>query len=148
MSELLTIALYMLICRELGQPAYFSGSEYFWTSLDDRDPTIFPATNTHTANEPFNHANSDVIVWKHLWQDFEVYLGVENPEPFFNKAAGQVPTNTLSNEIDMMVCARDKRGFGNVLWKIMEGGLRRSSGDLGVLQLGDGEGLVYGFVGA
>jgi hypothetical protein len=29
MSEVLTIIIYMLICRELNQPATFPGNEYF-----------------------------------------------------------------------------------------------------------------------
>jgi hypothetical protein len=116
MSELLTIALYMLICRELGQPAYFTGNEYFWTSLNNdsyapslADLMMFASTNAHTANEAFNHANGDIFVRKHMWQDFVGYLGIGSPKPVFNKAAGQV--DTLPNEIDMVEWARDKRGF-------------------------------------
>ncbi|KAJ0421362.1 hypothetical protein BJY00DRAFT_323348 [Aspergillus carlsbadensis] len=115
MSELLTIALYMLICRELQQPAYFPGTEYFWTSIDDNsyapslaDLTIWACTTPHAANEAFNHANGDIFVWKHMWQDFATYLGVEAPEPVFSKASGRA--ETLANEIDMVQWAADKRG--------------------------------------
>jgi hypothetical protein len=85
----------MLICREPGQPADVLGNEYFWTSLNNdsyvpslAERTIFTATNTHTAHEAFNHANGDVLVWKHMWQDFAMYLGVESPEPVFDTAVG------------------------------------------------------------
>ncbi|KAF5866479.1 hypothetical protein ETB97_012033 [Aspergillus alliaceus] len=114
MSEALTVAIYMLICRELGQPAQFPGNEYFWNSIDDNsyapslaDLTIHATTHDHCKNEDFLHSNGDVFVWRYLWQDVAKYFGVEAPEPQFDKAVGQ--TNTLNNEIDMVEWAKDKR---------------------------------------
>ncbi|KAB8208680.1 hypothetical protein BDV34DRAFT_210730 [Aspergillus parasiticus] len=114
MSEALTVAIYMLICRELGQPAQFPGNEYFWNSIDDNsyapslaDLTIHATTKNHCKNEDFLHCNGDVFVWKYMWQDVAKYFGVEAPEPQFNKAAGQA--DTLNNEIDMVEWAKDKR---------------------------------------
>ncbi|GAQ45726.1 hypothetical protein AtubIFM61612_010506 [Aspergillus tubingensis] len=114
MSEALTIAIYMLICRELNQPATFPGNEYFWNSIDDNsyapslaDLTVWASSQEHCRNEVFNHVNGDVFVWKHMWQDVAKYFGVEVPEPTFEKAAGQA--KTLSNEIDMVEWAKDKR---------------------------------------
>ncbi|GFN11701.1 hypothetical protein AtubIFM56815_009240 [Aspergillus tubingensis] len=115
MSEALTIAIYMLICRELNQPATFPGNEYFWNSIDDNsyapslaDLTVWASSQEHCRDEAFNHVNGDVFVWKHMWQDVAKYFGVEVPEPKFEKAAGQA--KTLSNEIDMVEWAKDKRG--------------------------------------
>ncbi|RAK89220.1 NAD-dependent epimerase/dehydratase [Aspergillus costaricaensis CBS 115574] len=114
MSEALTIAIYMLICRELHQPATFPGNEYFWNSIDDNsyapslaDLTVWASSQEHCRDEVFNHVNGDVFVWKHMWQDVAKYFGVEVPEPKFEKAAGQA--KTLSNEIDMVEWAKDKR---------------------------------------
>ncbi|KAI9037862.1 SDR family oxidoreductase [Aspergillus affinis] len=114
MSEALTIAIYLLICRELNQPGQFPGNEYFWTSIDDNsyapslaDLTVYATTKDHCKDEAFNHCNGDVFVWKYLWQDVAKYFGVEVPEPKFEKAAGQA--KTLSNEIDMVEWAKDKR---------------------------------------
>ncbi|GLB07653.1 hypothetical protein AtubIFM57258_003002 [Aspergillus tubingensis] len=114
MSEALTIAIYMLICRELNQPATFPGNEYFWNSIDDNsyapslaDLTVWASSQEHCRDEVFNHVNGDVFVWKHMWQDVAKYFGVEVPEPKFEKAAGQA--KTLSNEIDMVEWAKDKR---------------------------------------
>ncbi|RAH59117.1 NAD-dependent epimerase/dehydratase [Aspergillus piperis CBS 112811] len=114
MSEALTIAIYMLICRELNQPAAFPGNEYFWNSIDDNsyapslaDLTVWASSQEHCRDEVFNHVNGDVFVWKHMWQDVAKYFGVEVPEPKFEKAAGQA--KTLSNEIDMVKWAKDKR---------------------------------------
>lgn len=84
MSEALTVAIYMLICRELGQPAQFPGNEYFWNSIDDNsyapslaDLTIHATTKDNCKNEDFLHCNGDVFVWKYLWQDVAKYFGVE-----------------------------------------------------------------------
>ncbi|KAJ5725296.1 uncharacterized protein N7483_006653 [Penicillium malachiteum] len=114
MSEVLTILIYMLICRELGQPANFPGNEYFWNSIDDNsyapslaDLSVFVTSHDHCKDEAFNHVNGDVFVWKHVWQDLAAYFGIEVPEPKFDKAAGQA--NTLANEIDMVEWAKDKR---------------------------------------
>ncbi|OJZ85243.1 hypothetical protein ASPFODRAFT_208412 [Aspergillus luchuensis CBS 106.47] len=120
MSEALTIAIYMLICRELDQPATFPGNEYFWNSIDDNsyapslaDLTVWASSQEHCRDEVFNHVNGDVFVWKHMWQDVAKYFGVEVPEPKFEKAAGQA--KTLSNEIDMVEWAKDKRA----VWEIV-----------------------------
>lgn len=114
MSEVLTIVIYMLICRELGQPAHFPGNEYFWNSIDDNsyapslaDLTVFAACHDHCKDEAFNHVNGDIFVWKHIWQDFAAYFDLEVPEPKFNKASGRI--DTLTNEIDMVEWAKDKR---------------------------------------
>ncbi|KAI2695454.1 hypothetical protein CBS147332_9383 [Penicillium roqueforti] len=114
MSEVLTIIIYMLICRELGQPANFPGNEYFWNSIDDNsyapsvaDLTVFAASHENCKNEAFNHVNGDIFVWKYIWQDFAAYFGIEVPEPNFVKARR---ADTLSNEIDMVEWAKDKRG--------------------------------------
>ena len=114
MSEVLTIAIYMLICREMGEPAHFPGNEYFWNSIDDNsyapslaDLSVWAASQDHCQDEAFNHVNGDVFVWKHIWQDFAAYFGLEVPEPNFQKASGQA--DTLANEIDMVEWAQDKR---------------------------------------
>ena len=84
MSEVFTLALYMLICRELGQPANFPGNEYFWNTVDDNsyapslaDLTVYVASQDQCKDEDFNHTNGDVFIWKYIWQDFAAYLGVE-----------------------------------------------------------------------
>lgn len=84
MSEVLTIVIYMLICKGIDEPAKFPGNEYFWNSIDDNsyapslaDLTVFAASRDSCKNEAFNHVNGDVFVWKHIWQDFAAYFGLE-----------------------------------------------------------------------
>ncbi|PKX88822.1 SDR family oxidoreductase [Aspergillus novofumigatus IBT 16806] len=110
----LTIVIYMLICRELNEPAKFPGNEYFWNSVDDSsyapslaDLSVWAVSHDHCKDEAFNHVNGDVFVWKYLWQDIAEYFGLKVPEPKFEKAAGQA--ETLSNEIDMVEWAKDKK---------------------------------------
>ncbi|KAL2831202.1 hypothetical protein BDW59DRAFT_169906 [Aspergillus cavernicola] len=50
MSEAVTLALYMLICKELGEVPRFPGSKYFYEAVD----------GAHK-NEAFNHANGDTL---------------------------------------------------------------------------------------
>ncbi|KAL2799015.1 hypothetical protein BJX66DRAFT_322507 [Aspergillus keveii] len=114
MSEVVTVAIYMLICRELNQPAIFPGNEYFWNAIDDNsyapslaDLTVWAVSEDRCKNEIFNHTNGDVFVWKHIWSDFAAFLGLEVPEPTFTKATGQA--TSLSNEIDLISWAKDKR---------------------------------------
>ncbi|RDW79235.1 SDR family oxidoreductase [Aspergillus mulundensis] len=114
MSEVATVAIYMLICRELNQAPVFPGNEYFWNSVDDNsyapslaDLTVYAVTQDHCKNEAFNHANGDVFVWKHIWTDFAAFLGLEAPEPEFEKARGQA--SSLANEVDLSEWAKDKR---------------------------------------
>jgi hypothetical protein len=86
MSEVVTVAIYMLICRELNQAAIFPGNEYFWNTIDDNsyapslaDLTVWAVSEDRCKNEIFNHTNGDVFVWKHIWSDFAAFLGIEVP---------------------------------------------------------------------
>ncbi|KAI9923925.1 hypothetical protein ASPWEDRAFT_436420 [Aspergillus wentii DTO 134E9] len=114
MSEALTMAMYFLICRELGDSGMFPGNEYFWTSIDDSsyspslaDLSVWATTQEQCKDEAFNHSNGDIFVWKYFWPAIGKYFGLEVPEPNFQKAVGQA--ETLSNEFDMMEWAKDKR---------------------------------------
>lgn len=84
MSEALTLAIYILCCRELGVPPLFPGNKFFWNSVDDNssscslaDMSVWAATTEHCVNEDFNHTNGDVFIWKHFWPKLTKYFGVE-----------------------------------------------------------------------
>ena len=81
MNEALTIAMYLLICRELGTEAPMPTNQRYWEGTDDvsfgpliADLTIYVSTNTHCANEAFNIANGDHITWKYLWPRLAAYF--------------------------------------------------------------------------
>lgn len=84
MSAALTLAIYILCCRESGQVPIFPGNKFFFNSVDDcsyapslADMSVWAATGEHTKNEAFNHTNGDVIVWKYFWPKVARYFGVE-----------------------------------------------------------------------
>lgn len=84
MSEAITLALYILICRELGDIPKFPGNKYFYEAVDDSsfaggiaDMTIWATTNDHTKNEAFNHANGDNYVWKYFFRKVGRYFDLE-----------------------------------------------------------------------
>ena len=84
MTEALTLAVYFLLCRELGQPPNFPGNEYIWNGVDDKsyapsiaDLAVFASTHDHCADQAFNHANGDVFIWKNFWPKLAAYWGME-----------------------------------------------------------------------
>ncbi|KAM5363919.1 hypothetical protein ACJZ2D_011771 [Fusarium nematophilum] len=96
MSAALTLAIYILCCKEAGKVPVFPGNKFFYNSVDDAsyapslaDMNVWAATNEHTKNEAFNHTNGDVIVWKYFWPKLAAYFGVEIPENQEWKASGE-----------------------------------------------------------
>ena len=84
MSEAITLSMYMLINKELGQIPKFPGNKYFYTAVDDcsyapaiADITIWATTNEHTKDEAFNSVNGDTYVWKYLFQAVGAYFGID-----------------------------------------------------------------------
>jgi hypothetical protein len=84
MSEAITMALYFLICRELGQEPVFPGNAYFYNSVDDcssakglADISVWAVTQEHTKDEAFNHVNGDTYVWRYFWPRMGRYFGVD-----------------------------------------------------------------------
>lgn len=84
MSAALTLAIYILCCKENGKVPVFPGNKFFFNSVDDSsyapslaDMSVWASTGEHTKNEAFNHTNGDVIVWKYFWPKLGKYFGVE-----------------------------------------------------------------------
>lgn len=84
----LTLAVYAAVCRELGRPFVFPGSEVRWNSLGDITDSrilaaqmIWAATDPAGANEAFNTVNGDVFRWRTMWPRLAEMLGVE-PEGY------------------------------------------------------------------
>ena len=83
-----TLAVQSVLCRELGLPFVFPGSETQWNSVTDMtdagllaEHMLWAATDAETANEAFNVVNGDVFRWRSLWPRLARELGVE-PEGF------------------------------------------------------------------
>lgn len=84
MSEAITLALYMLINKELGQVPRFPGNKYFYNAVDDSsyaaglaDISVWATTQEHTKNEAFNHVNGDTFVWRYFFKKIGAYFGMD-----------------------------------------------------------------------
>jgi nucleoside-diphosphate-sugar epimerase len=80
----LTLAVQASICRELGQPFIFPGSETQWNSLTDMTDSgllaehmIWAATADGVGDEAYNIVNGDVFRWRRMWPALAAYFGVE-----------------------------------------------------------------------
>jgi nucleoside-diphosphate-sugar epimerase len=68
------IGAYAAICRELGVPLNFPGTDTCWNSLSEATDArqlgramVFLSTSAKARNEAFNVTNGDLFRWKHLW---------------------------------------------------------------------------------
>ncbi|RSL89698.1 hypothetical protein CEP52_014817 [Fusarium oligoseptatum] len=115
MSMALTLALYMLCCREMGQPPVFPGNKFFYNScVEDSsyapsiaDMSVWAVTTEHAKNEAFNHANGDVFVWKHVWTKIGRHFGIEVPE--FTEWAAKGDEQRMANNFLMTEWSKDKK---------------------------------------
>jgi nucleoside-diphosphate-sugar epimerase len=79
-----TLAVYASVCRELGKPMVFPGSQAQWdgiTDMTDADLLAsqleWAATTELARNQDFNAVNGDVFRWKWMWPRLAQYFGVE-----------------------------------------------------------------------
>ncbi|WP_026911706.1 SDR family oxidoreductase [Patulibacter minatonensis] len=84
----LTIGAQAALCRELGRPFVFPGSEEQWNGVCDvtdadllAEHMTWAATTPRAADTAFNVVNGDVFRWRTLWPRIAEHLGVE-PEGF------------------------------------------------------------------
>ncbi|KAM0199753.1 hypothetical protein ACHAQD_012050 [Fusarium lateritium] len=119
MSMALTLAIYMLCCREMGVPPVFPGNKFFFNQcVDDSsyapsiaDLSVWAVTDEYTKNEAFNHQNGDVFVWKQLWSKLGAYFGIQVPE--FTEWAAEGGHQRMANNFLMTEWHKDKE----VVWK-------------------------------
>ena len=84
MNMALTLAVYATLCKELGRPFIFPGSEMQWNGLTDvtdadlvSEQMIWAATHREGRNEAFNTANGDVFRWRWLWPQLAAFFGLD-----------------------------------------------------------------------
>jgi nucleoside-diphosphate-sugar epimerase len=84
LNEALTIAMYFLICRELGTAAPMPTNQRYWEGTEDvsyapliADLTIFVSTRKSCANEAFNVTNGDYFSWRYMWPRLAASLGAK-----------------------------------------------------------------------
>lgn len=78
------IAVYALLCRELGQPFSFPGTHAAFNALYQVTSTdhlvaglAWMSESTVAANQAYNMVNGDYIRWANLWPVFARYFDVE-----------------------------------------------------------------------
>src|ERR1041385_4374994 len=83
MNMALTLSVYATICKELGRPFVFPGSEMQWNGLTDvtdadlvSEQMIWAATHDGGRNQAFNTANGDVFRWRWLWPQLAACFGL------------------------------------------------------------------------
>jgi nucleoside-diphosphate-sugar epimerase len=97
----LTLATYASICRHLGRPFVFPGSETQWNGVTDMtdstvlaEQMVWASTSPTGANEAFNVVNGDIFRWRWMWPQLAAYFGVEpvgfdtNPRPLEQQMEG------------------------------------------------------------
>jgi nucleoside-diphosphate-sugar epimerase len=105
MNMVLTISAYATICKELGRPFVFPGSELQWNGLTDvtdadllAEQILWAGTHEAGQDEAFNIANGDVFRWRSLWpriaEQFDVpWEGFDGePRPLQQSMAGMDET--------------------------------------------------------
>jgi nucleoside-diphosphate-sugar epimerase len=80
------IAVYASICKEVGLPFRFPGSEKCWTVLWEvvdagllAQGMVWAATEPKCSNEAFNFSNGDLIRWCNIWDKISEFFGLEVP---------------------------------------------------------------------
>ncbi|KPM37967.1 hypothetical protein AK830_g8611 [Neonectria ditissima] len=118
MSMALTLGMYMLCCREMGQVPIFPGNKLFYSTADDcsyapsiADMAVWAMTNENARNEAFNHVNGDVFLWKYFWPKLGNYFGIDPwpkiPEQLEWNALGE--DEQMANNFHMVEWAKDKK---------------------------------------
>lgn len=79
-----TIAVQASLCKQLGRPFVFPGSETQWNGLTDMtdagllaEQMLWAATSPAGADEAFNIVNGDVFRWRWMWPRIAAFFGVE-----------------------------------------------------------------------
>lgn len=119
MNEALTIALYFMVCKELGVEAKMLTNQIYWEGYDDvsdfrliADISVWASTHPHAGNEAFNITNGDYFSWKHMWPRLAAYFGASaSSEQVFAKPRPEYGQTQLdSSFVDW---ASDKEGVWN-----------------------------------
>jgi nucleoside-diphosphate-sugar epimerase len=84
MNMVLTLSAYATICKELGMPFVFPGSEKQWNSVTDvtdagllADQIIWASADEAGHDQAFNIANGDVFRWRWLWPQIADHFGLK-----------------------------------------------------------------------
>jgi nucleoside-diphosphate-sugar epimerase len=95
MNTILLIGVFAAICRELGLPLRFPGTEgHLIETCDARVLTkaiLWAGESPAARNEIFNVANGDCFMWEHLWPTFARVFNMEHAPPHTMSMARAMP---------------------------------------------------------
>ncbi|KAK8057770.1 NAD(P)-binding Rossmann-fold containing protein [Apiospora saccharicola] len=119
----LTMAVYFLICRELGVEAPMPTNRRYWEGLDDAsyapliaDLAVFASTRPECANEAFNVTNGDSFSWRYMWPQIAASLGARaDSEQHFGKVAPEEGAELQLDSWSFADWCRDKRPVWDAL---------------------------------
>lgn len=115
MNEALSIAIYFIVCQELGVEAPMLTNQRYWETAEDvsygpllADLTIYASTSSHCANEAFNMANGDYFIWQYMWPRLAEYFGAKasSDQKFTKPWPNEGDTQIEQSHVDW---AKDKR---------------------------------------
>ncbi|KAH8893970.1 hypothetical protein GQ53DRAFT_717713 [Thozetella sp. PMI_491] len=116
MNEAVTLALYFLVCRELGVEAIMPTNQIYWGGYEDisdyrlvADISVWASTHPHAGNQAFNISNGDHFSWRYMWPRLATYFGAEatSAQAF---AKPRPKEGEKQQEISFLEWSRDKRG--------------------------------------
>jgi nucleoside-diphosphate-sugar epimerase len=88
MNLSMAIAVYASICKELGLPLWFPGTQGAYKALFEATESVhlaraaaWAATEPRCAGEVFNITNGDLFRWEHLWPRIAASFGLEPAPP-------------------------------------------------------------------
>ncbi|KAG4257541.1 hypothetical protein FPRO03_13884 [Fusarium proliferatum] len=94
MNLAVVLGLYFSISCEVGDKAFFPGTEYKWNSIDTFSSARMNsyieewcALTPEAANEAFNSVNGDIPTWRRTFTDLANYWNTPVDEEQFNKPA-------------------------------------------------------------
>ena len=115
MNHAITFALYLLICKELGEEARMPTNQLYWDKVEDCSDagliaafTVWVSTTPSCGNQAFNIVNGDTYTWREMWPRIATYLGAKaTSEQTFTKA---VPNEgEVQQEFSLVEWHKDKR---------------------------------------
>ena len=118
MNSALTYALYILVCKELGEEAKMPTNQRYWEGTDDfsdsrliADLSVYASTTPKAANQAFNITNGDHLTWRYMWPRVAAYLGGRaSSDQTFTKP--RPSEGEIQLDISLSEWAKDKR----VVW--------------------------------
>lgn len=84
MNEAISMAVYFLVCKELGNETKLLTNEIYFNAYEDMsyapliaELSIYVSTHKNCANEAFNINNGDVINWRTFWPRLAEHFGAK-----------------------------------------------------------------------